>query len=73
MVRDRKLPLAGNFQLSTEIGRDAFQAPGRRQVGFFAATESSAGERAAERPEFRLISVAAALPVNSQSGSIASQ
>ena len=44
-----------------------------RQVGFSAATESSAGERAAERPEFRLISVAAALPVNSQSGSIAGQ
>ena len=34
--------------------------------------ESPADERA-ERPEFRLISVAAALPVNSQSGSIAGQ
>ena len=40
---------------------------------FSPETESPADERAAERPEFRLISVAAALPVNSQSGSIAGQ
>ena len=40
---------------------------------FSPKTESPADERAAERPEFGLISAAAALPVNSQSGSIAGQ
>ena len=73
MVRDRELPLRENSQLATEVGRDTFQAPRRRQVGLFAETESPADERAAERPEFRLIPAAGAPPVNSQSRSIAGQ
>ena len=40
------------------------------KLAFFAEAESLAVERAAERPKFRLILAAAALPVNSQCGSI---
>ena len=73
MVRDRELPLGEKSKLPTETGRDPFQAPRRGQAGLFTETESPADERTAVRPKFRLNPAAAALPIDSEPGSIAGQ